>query len=211
MPWSGFSYNWRHDTDNSVFVGSRPANRVCRTARHWFHADNCFHTCPSSNNRTVSLPTPIPPLVGSAAPDFAFKLFQGEDQLGKQDLRLSELDGRPIVLNFWARFCGPCWTEMPELQYFYEEYSGELILLGIDVGQFTGLGSPKDAGRLLGSLGVTYPAGYTDDASVVRDYRVRAMPTTIFISAEGKIFRTWTGSITREDVTTIVREMLAEG
>lgn len=100
---------------------------------------------------------------------------------------------------------------MPELQYFYEEYSGELILLGIDVGQFTGLGSPKDAGRLLGSLGVTYPAGYTDDASVVRDYRVRAMPTTIFISAEGKIFRTWTGSITREDVTTIVREMLAEG
>ena len=100
---------------------------------------------------------------------------------------------------------------MPELQYFYEEYSGELILLGIDVGQFTGLGSPKDAGRLLGSLGVTYPAGYTDDASVVRDYRVRAMPTTIFISAEGKIFRTWTGSITREEVTAIVREMLAEG
>ena len=106
---------------------------------------------PPPTTAAASPPTPIPPLVGSAAPDFAFKLFQGEDQLRRQELRLSELDGRPIVLNFWARFCGPCWTEMPELQEFYEEYSGELILLGIDVGQFTGLGSPKDAGRLLGS------------------------------------------------------------
>jgi thioredoxin-related protein len=59
-------------------------------------------------------------------------------------------------------------------------------------------------------LGVTYPAGYTDEAQVVRDYRVRAMPTTVFITAEGEVFRTWTGSITGEVVTAIVREMLEE-
>ena len=151
---------------------------------------------------------PIPPLEGSPAPDFAFKLFQGEETLGGRELRLSELRGRPLVLNFWARLCAPCWTEMPELQDFYEEYGERVLLLGIDVGQFTGLGSPKDAGRLLDSMGIAYPAGYTDDANVVRDYRVRAMPTTIFISSDGRVLRVWTGSINREQIEAIVNSIL---
>ena len=155
-------------------------------------------------------PTPPPTPAGSSAYDFAFKLFQGEEALGKQELQLAEVAGKPIVLNFWARFCTPCWSEMPELQDFYEEYGEDVLLLGIDVGQFTGLGLPKDAGKLLSSLGVTYPAGYTDDPLVVRNYRVRAMPTTVFITAEGEVFRTWTGSITRETVTAITQEMLEE-
>ena len=129
-------------------------------------------------------------------------------------MNLSELRGKPLVLNFWARFCQPCWSEMPELQDFYEEYGEEhgeaVTLLGVDIGQFTGLGSPKDASRLLDALGITYPAGSTDDGSVVRKYGVRAMPTTVFITAEGRVFQAWTGSITREVVTAIVREMLEE-
>lgn len=164
----------------------------------------------------TSLPiaTPFPtlelPHEENAAPDFRFMLFQGEDVLGASEMALSELEGRPMVLNFWARFCTPCWSEMPELQDFYEEYGDRVRLLGIDVGQFTGLGSHKDAGRLLDSLGITYPAGYTDDGRVVRDYRIQAMPTTAFITADGEVFRLWTGSITREEVTTIVRMMLEE-
>ena len=154
------------------------------------------------------LPTLIAPVEDDSAPDFRFTLFQGEDVLGAPEMSLSELKGLPLVLNFWARFCTPCWSEMPELQSFYEEYEDRIRLVGVDVGQFTGLGSPKDAGRLLDSLGITYPAGYTDDARVVRDYQIRAMPTTAFITADGKLFQTWTGSITREEVTAVVREML---
>lgn len=153
-------------------------------------------------------PTPIPPMEGLEAPDFAIKLFQGEDILGGRELRLSDLSGRPLVLNFWARLCTPCWTEMPELQDFYEEYEDRVLLLGIDVGQFTGLGSPKDASRLLDSIGVTYPAGYTDDANVVRHYRIRAMPTTIFISSDGRVLQAWTGAINREQIEAIVNSML---
>ena len=156
------------------------------------------------------LPTLVAPIADSSAPDFHFTLFQGEDVLGASDMSLSELEGRPLVLNFWARFCTPCWSEMPELQAFYEKYNEQVQLVGIDVGQFTGLGSPKDAGGLLDSLGITYPAGYTDEARVVRDYRIRAMPTTAFITADGELFQTWTGSITRDEVTEIVREMLGE-
>lgn len=152
-----------------------------------------------------------PAVAGEQAPDFRFTLFQGEDVLGASTLRLSGLRGKPLVLNFWARFCQPCWSEMPELQDFYEERGEDVTLLGVDIGQFTGLGSPKDAGKLLDALGIAYPAGSTNDGSVVRKYGVQAMPTTIFITAEGEVFRTWTGSITREMVTAIVREMLEEG
>ena len=155
-------------------------------------------------------PTLDPPVRDNNAPDFRFVLFQGEDVLGASEMALSELQGKPLVLNFWARFCTPCWTEMPELQDFYEEHREQVQLVGIDVGQFTGLGSPKDAGRLLGSLGITYPAGYTDEARVVRDYQIRAMPTTAFITAKGEVFQIWTGSITLDALTEIVRAMLEE-
>ena len=154
--------------------------------------------------------TEIPRLIGSPAPDFTFSLFQGEDILGEDVFRLAQLEGRPLVLNFWARFCGPCWTEMPDLQAFYEEYGDRLQLLGIDLGQFTGLGSPKDAGKLLEALGITYPAGFTDDAHVVRSYRVAAMPTTVFVDAEGVVVRTWSGAIRRDQLETIVADILPE-
>ena len=171
-----------------------------------------FTPLPTTTSLPIATPFPTFELPGeeNVAPDFRFMLFQGEDVLGASEMALSELEGRPLVLNFWARFCTPCWSEMPELQDFYEEYDDRVRLLGIDVGQFTGLGSHKDAGKLLDSLGITYPAGYTDDGRVVRDYQIKAMPTTAFITAEGEVFRLWTGSITREEVTTIVEMMLEE-
>lgn len=82
-------------------------------------------------------------------------------------------------------------------------------MLGIDIGQFTGLGLPKDAGKLLDALGVTYPAGYTDDASVVAKYRIRAMPTTVFIDSDGVVFHSWTGAIDRQQLDSVVERMLA--
>ena len=166
------------------------------------------------------MPTDTPPVAGTAdesrtfdgssAPDFPFKLFQGEDALGQSELNLSDIIGQPIVLNFWARLCGPCWSEMPELQDFYEERGDQVRLLGIDIGQFTGLGLPKDAGRLLDALGVTYPAGYTDDSTITSKYRIRAMPTTIFIDSQGVVFQSWTGAIDRQQLDRIVARMLEE-
>ena len=147
---------------------------------------------------------------GKLAPDFTFTLFQGEDMLGDGNLQLSQLRGKPLVLNFWARLCGPCWHEMPELQEFYEEYQGKIGLLGIDIGQFTGLGSPLDFSKLLGSLGIEYPVGFTDDGTVVPEYGVIAMPTTIFITGKGDIFRTWTGALDRETVTRLANDVLRQ-
>ena len=143
--------------------------------------------------------------------DFRFTLFQGGDLLGGDSLDLSDLRGTPVVLNFWARLCTPCWAEMPELQDFYEEFGTRVHLLGIDIGKFTGLGSPKDASSLLDSLGITYPAGLTEEGAVVRAYEVRVLPTTVFITAEGKVFRIWAGALDRQEVTEITEAMLKEG
>ena len=87
-------------------------------------------------------------------------------------MQLGQLRGKPVILNFWARLCPPCWSEMPELQEFYKEFEDQVVLLGIDIGQFTGLGSYRDASKLLKATGVTYPAGFTNDADIVRKYRV---------------------------------------
>jgi len=157
--------------------------------------------------------TPVPTAPPSTseeglAPNFSFNLYQGEDILGPETKQLSQLRGTPVVLNFWARLCPPCWTEMPELQEFSKEFQDQIILLGIDIGQFTGLGPPRDASKLLDSMGITYPAGFTDDGDVVEQYKVLAMPTTVFIDGQGRIFQKWTGALDRGTVTRLAKAML---
>ena len=98
---------------------------------------------------------------------------------------------------------------MPQFQLFYEEFKDEVLLLGIDIGVFTGLGSRSDAEALLRELGVTYPAGWTEDGSVPRKYGVTAMPTTVFISSDGTIFERGVGAIDANFLARASREMLA--
>ena len=142
------------------------------------------------------------------AADFSFSLYQGEAELGARELNIADLRGKPVVLNFWAGLCPPCRAEMPDLQEFHDEFSDRVVLLGIDVGQFTGLGNQDDARQLLVDLGVTYPAGVTDDASIMREYSVLGMPTTVFINSRGELFRKWTGVLNSEKLAEISNEMI---
>ena len=142
------------------------------------------------------------------ATDFSFTLYQGEAELGAAELNISDLQGKPVVLNFWAGLCPPCRAEMPDLQEFHDEFSDRVVLLGIDVGQFTGLGNEDDARELLKELGVTYPTGFTKDGSIMRKYSVLGMPTTVFINSRGEIFRNWTGVLNSEKLAEISNEMI---
>ena len=143
------------------------------------------------------------------APDFQINLHQGEDVLGASQVSLSSLEGKPVVLNFWAGLCPPCRAEMPDLQEFHEEYQDKVSLIGVDLGAFfAGLGTKQDGLELLKELEVTYPAGFTDDIEVVKDYGVLGMPSTIFITADGKIFRKWTGLLNKEKLAEISQKML---
>ncbi len=141
-------------------------------------------------------------------PDFSFTLYRGESKLGAETLSLSDLRGRPVVLNFWAALCPPCRAEMPDLQRFYEEFNDRVTLIGIDIGQFTGLGNQSEARNLLSELDITYPTGFTDDGSVVTGYKVLSMPTTIFINSRGEVFKKWSGALNLDVLAEVTTKML---
>lgn len=147
----------------------------------------------------------------AAVHDFPIILYQGADAVGGADsLLLSDLQGQPVVLNFWAGLCPPCRAEMPEFQHFADDYAGRALVVGIDLGQFFSLGSQEAALALLDDLAVSYPAGYTDDASVVRELGITGLPATLFITADGALHRKWTGALNEAKLTEIADEMLAQ-
>ena len=161
---------------------------------------------------------------GGDAPDFEFSLYQGEEVLGSKRLALSDLRGRPLVINFWAGLCPPCRAELPDLQAFYDDLmsqaimvsmdpASEVTLVSVDVGRASGLGSQQDALDLLEELDITFPVAYAVEEQqnqVFRGYRILNMPTTFFITAEGNIFRKWAGALNRDLVQEITQEMLSE-
>ena len=142
--------------------------------------------------------------------DFAINFYQGQDVVGGEKLLLSELRGQSVVLNFWAGLCPPCRAEMPEFQSFADEYSGRTQLIGVDLGQFFSLGTQEDAVKLLSELSVTYPAGYTEDADVVRKLEVLGLPATFFINEDGSLHRKWQGVLNSDKLAEITEEMLAQ-
>ncbi len=145
-----------------------------------------------------------------AAPDFPLTLYQGADVLGSEELKFSEVfaQGKPVVLNFWAGLCPPCRAEMPGFQKVYDELGDQFTLLGVDIGPFIGLGSREDGQELLKELNVTYPAGTTLEESTVAQYKVRGMPTTLFLTSSGEIFDTHTGLLDERTFRNKVQDLL---
>jgi len=141
---------------------------------------------------------------------FALVAYQGEDVLGGKEVNFTDISrqGRPVVLNLWAGLCPPCRQEMPAFQRVYEDYKDELILVGVDVGPFVGLGSRADAQQLLRDLNITYPAAYAKSADIVREYQVLGMPTTVFFTPDGQVLRKVTGFMSEDSLRGEVTALL---
>ena len=154
-------------------------------------------------------PLSTPVLSEEPAPDFNIVVSQGQDILGGDMVAMASLFGdKPVILNFWAAECPPCRAELPEFQEFQDEYEGRILVLGVDLGQFTGQGTPEQGRELLAELGVHIPAGYTEDAQILPKYRVLGLPTTVFINTDGSIHDTWTGALNKRTLIEKAEEML---
>lgn len=142
--------------------------------------------------------------------DFQINVYQGEDVLGGQEVAFSDLlsQGKPVILNFWAGLCPPCRLEMPDFQEVYGEYNDQVLLVGVDVGTFVGLGSEEDGRALLKEVGATYPTGTTSDVEVMRAYEVIGMPTTVFMTPKGEIVQKWTGLLTKDKMEELLEELI---
>ena len=114
-----------------------------------------------------------------AAPDFALETFAGET------LRLSDLRGKVVVLNFWASWCPPCRWEMPFFETISQEYKERgVIFLGVAISD-----TMEDASDFADSVGVTYPLALDAAGETARDYEVLGLPTTFLIDKDGAIQR----------------------
>lgn len=171
----------------------------------------CGAGSPDRSPTTTANDSDAAPVPGERAPDFELTLYQGQEELGSETILLSEvLDrGEPVVLNFWAGLCPPCRLEMPDLQSSYDNRADQLILIGVDIGPFTNLGSREEGRALLQDLGVSYPAGTTFNESILQEYSVLGMPSTYFITPEGEIVESWSGLLNEEKMTELMDELLA--
>jgi peroxiredoxin len=119
----------------------------------------------------------IPALAADAARDFTLKSHDGSN------LRLAEMKGQVVMLNFWASWCGPCRQEMPILEQLNKKY-GKLgfTVWGINVDE-----DPAMAEKLLKETGVTFPVLFDSRNEVSELYGVDAMPTTVMVDRDGNI------------------------
>jgi len=111
------------------------------------------------------------------APDFTLKTFDG------QEITLSHLKGKVVLLDFWATWCGPCRESIPHLILLYKNYrESGFELVGMNVDRV----DVEVVRRYIDSMDIPYPIVTTPE-EVVRTYRVTGIPATFLIDKEGKI------------------------
>lgn len=124
------------------------------------------------------------PQVGELAPDFQLPNLEG------QSISLSDFRGEPVLVNFWASWCGPCIYEMPFIQEVYEEWSASgLVVLAINKGE--SLSTAKD---FMQSNNYSFPVLLDISQDVALEYNIWGIPTTFFIDRDGIIQATKVGA-----------------
>jgi peroxiredoxin len=119
----------------------------------------------------------VKPRVGGLAPDFELQTYDGEA------IRLDAFKGQPVLINFWATWCGPCRIEMPAIQSKFTEFEPELAVLAVNFDE-----SASEIEKFSEELGLSFEL-LVDPGGVVNQqvYQVRAYPSSFFIDSEGII------------------------
>lgn len=125
------------------------------------------------------------------APDFIVQDMDGND------VKLSDMFGKPIVLNFWASWCGPCKNEMPEFEAVYKERKDDVIFMMVNMtdGKRETLTSAKNH---IEEKEFTFPVYFDTTQEVMYTYSVWSLPTTYFIDADGNLVTGARGQIDKE-------------
>jgi cytochrome c biogenesis protein CcmG/thiol:disulfide interchange protein DsbE len=139
----------------------------------------------------------VPTVPFRTAPEFELGLFDGST------FKLSDAlaQGKPVVVNFWASWCGPCADEAPLLQAAAQRRGGEFTFVGVDVQDLD-----SDAQAFMRKYGITYPNGSGNAGAVSVLYGMRGVPETYFIAPDGRLVRKW-NTLTAADLDQFLAEL----
>ena len=143
-----------------------------------------------ASSKVVSVPF-------KTAPDFQLGLFDG----GTFKLSEALATGKPVVLNFWASWCGPCADEAPLLQSAAQRRGQQFTFVGVNVQDLD-----SDALAFLRKYGITYPNGSGNAGPVSVQYGMRGVPETYFIAPDGRLIRKW-NTLTAADLDMLLAEL----
>lgn len=134
---------------------------------------------------------------GDPAPDLVLTALNGET------VSLSQFRGQPVLINFWAVWCTFCRFEMPDIQKAYDEYQDEgLVVLGINVGE-----DEQTVASFVRELDITFPVLFDRDGRVWHSWRMRGLPTTVFVDSEGVVRIIHVGMIEYQDIVDYVEQI----
>jgi peroxiredoxin len=121
--------------------------------------------------------------VGAKAPDFELKTLSGDT------VKLSDLKGKKVMLNFWATWCPPCKAEMPAMEEFHKEAGDEVVILAVNIDPHL------DVKAFVDENGITFPIPLDTEDKVNETYQVLSIPTTYFIDTKGNIGNKFIGAM----------------
>ncbi len=131
------------------------------------------------------------------APDFSLGLFDGSTFTLSDTLA----NGKPVVVNFWASWCGPCADEAAVLQDAARRTGSRVAFVGVNVQDID-----ADAQAFLRKYGVSYPNGSTNAGPISIQYGMRGVPETYFIAPDGRLIRKW-NTLTAADLDQFLAEL----
>lgn len=124
---------------------------------------------------------------GNKAFDFELLTISGDP------IKLSDLTGKKVILNFWATWCPPCRAEMPHMERFYKDYKEEVVILAVNLTNTEA--KESDIKDFVDDFGLTFPIVMDTEGEIADIYKIFAYPTSYMIDTHGIIQEIYQGPI----------------